>query len=236
MAGVRFVVQFLLTRGATENKDLYEHSRKASRRAILKGLACIPVFGLASCEEGSTSPTAGSTPNPTPAPVSMTIVPTASCTDDDDPTPPQTEGPYFTPRSPLRTSLLESRTAGTRLTLSGQVFSTACQPVAQALLDFWQCDSAGDYDNSGFRLRGHQLTDASGRYVLGTVVPGLYPGRTRHVHVKVQAPNRPVLTTQLYFPGEPRNASDGIFNADLLIAQASAGGVNQGTFNFVVQL
>lgn len=215
---------------------MYERSRNTSRRTILKGLAALPVFGLASCGEGSTSPTAGSTPVPTPSPVSMTIVPTASCTDDDDLTPPQTEGPYFTPNSPRRTSLLETGMAGTRLMLSGQVFSTACQPVAQALLDFWQCDSAGIYDNSGFRLRGHQFTDASGRYVLETVVPGLYPGRTRHIHVKVQAPNRPVLTTQLYFPGEPRNTSDGIFNPDLLIAQQAAGGVSEGAFNFVVQL
>ena len=56
-----------------------------------------------------------------------------------------------------------------------------------------------------------------GNYTLETVVPGLYPGRTRHIHVKVQAPNGPVLTTQLYFPNEPRNATDGIFDATLVL-------------------
>jgi protocatechuate 3,4-dioxygenase beta subunit len=215
---------------------LHRPSRKISRRVILQGIAAIPVVGFAACGEGSTSPNAGSTPTPTPSPVSLTMVPTASCTDDDDPTPRHTEGPYFTPNSPRRTSLLETGMAGTRLTLSGQVFSTTCQPITQALLDFWQSDDAGNYDNSGFRLRGHQFTDAAGRYTLETIVPGAYPGRTRHIHVKVQAPNRPALTTQLYFPGEPRNASDGIFNAELLIAQQTSGGVSQGTFNFVVQL
>src|ERR671923_286173 len=70
---------------------------------------------------------------------------------------------------------------------------------------------------AGFPLRGHQFTDDAGRYRLETVVPGLYPGRTRHIHVKVQAPNQPVLTTQLYFPGEARNAADGIFNQALLM-------------------
>jgi len=67
----------------------------------------------------------------------------------------------------------------------------------------------GCMTNTGYRLRGHQFTDEAGRYALETVVPGLYPGRTRHLHVKVQAPNQPVLTTQLYFPGQPSNATDG---------------------------
>ena len=31
---------------------------------------------------------------------------------------------------------------------------------AGALLDFWQADAKGHYDNSGFRLRGHQFADA----------------------------------------------------------------------------
>jgi protocatechuate 3,4-dioxygenase beta subunit len=64
-------------------------------------------------------------------------------------------------------------------------------------LDFWQADVNGAYDNVGFRFRGHQFTNAQGAFALTTIVPGLYPGRTRHIHVKMQAPGRPVLTTQL---------------------------------------
>ena len=109
--------------------------------------------------------------------------------------------------------------------------------VERALVDFWQCDNAGNYDNVGYRLRGHQFTDASGRYRLETIVPGLYPGRTRHIHVKVQAPNRPVLTTQLYFPDEAGNRSDGIFNAELVIdGYRDASGGKSGAFNFVVNV
>ncbi|HYW89895.1 MAG TPA: dioxygenase, partial [Chloroflexota bacterium] len=67
------------------------------------------------------------------------------------------------------------------------------------------------------------------------VVPGLYPGRTRHIHVKVQAPNGPVLTTQLYFPGEVSNSRDGIFDPSLLLSTADNGdGTQSATFNFVV--
>ena len=102
------------------------------------------------------------------------------------------------------------------------------------MLDFWQADDAGAYDNSGHRLRGHQFTDDAGRYRLETIVPGLYPGRTRHIHVKAQAPNGPVLTTQLYFPDEARNANDGIYNQRLLMAvQPAADGV-EGEFTFVL--
>jgi protocatechuate 3,4-dioxygenase beta subunit len=93
-------------------------------------------------------------------------------------TVPMTEGPYFTPNSPERASLLEAGMTGTRLVLSGFVLTTDCKPVAHALLDFWQANAKGQYDNAGYILRGHQFTDESGHYVLTTVIPGLYPGRT----------------------------------------------------------
>ena len=117
-------------------------------------------------------------------------------------------------------SLLEPGISGTRLLLIGQVRALDCTALPAVLLDFWQADADGVYDNRGYRLRGHQFTDSEGRYRLETVVPGLYPGRTRHIHVKVQAPNGPVLTTQLYFPGEPHNRSDRIFSPDLLVSAA----------------
>ncbi|MEV5968585.1 carbohydrate-binding protein [Streptomyces sp. NPDC051921] len=162
---------------------------------------------------------------------------TPACDDGDDPTPAQIEGPYFKPNSPLRTSLAEPGTPGVRLTVSGYVFGRACLPVAGALLDFWQADTNGAYDNTGFRFRGHQFTGADGAFTLGTIVPGLYPGRTRHLHVKVQAPGRPVLTTQLYFPGEPRNNTDALFDARLLMSVRDAGGgAKEAAFDFVLDV
>ncbi|HEX3200670.1 MAG TPA: dioxygenase, partial [Actinomycetes bacterium] len=69
-----------------------------------------------------------------------------------------------------------------------------------------------------------------------TIVPGLYTGRTRHIHVKVQAPDGPVLTTQLYFPGEPENDRDGIFSPELLLGDVrDAGGARRGSFTFVLE-
>jgi protocatechuate 3,4-dioxygenase beta subunit len=167
------------------------------------------------------------------------LAPTPQCGDADDfaETMAQTEGPYFTPNSPERADLLEPGMPGTKLVVTGYVYSTDCQPVANALLDFWQCDDAGVYDNIGYTLRGHQFTDAEGRYELTTIMPGIYTGRTRHIHVKVQEPDQPVLTSQLYFPDVPQNASDGIFDPSLVmdLADADNDDGKVGFFTFVLE-
>jgi protocatechuate 3,4-dioxygenase beta subunit len=161
---------------------------------------------------------------------------TPSAVDEDDAeTPAETEGPYFTPGSPENAVLVTDDMAGTRLNLSGTVIDPTGAPVAAALLDFWQANDSGEYDNTGYTLRGHQYTDANGAYALATIVPGLYPGRTRHIHVKVQAPNGPLLTTQLYVPGEPRNDSDSLFMPALLMTMQQQGdGSETATFTFVI--
>jgi protocatechuate 3,4-dioxygenase beta subunit len=161
---------------------------------------------------------------------------TPACSEGEEPTPRQMEGPFFRPRSPQRASLLAAGLQGTRILLSGLVLSTHCKPVAGALLDFWQCDDRGEYDNSGYRLRGHQFTDSAGSYRLESIVPGVYPGRTRHIHVKIQTPGGPVLTTQLYFPGEPENQRDFLFQPELLLAMTDARGVRAGRFDFVLKV
>jgi protocatechuate 3,4-dioxygenase beta subunit len=159
---------------------------------------------------------------------------TPACHDGNEATLPQTEGPYFKPSSPERLELFEEGMAGQPIELIGLVLTRACKPVPAALLDFWQADAKGEYDNSGFRLRGHQFTDAEGRYRLRSVVPGAYPGRTRHIHVKVQPRDGRVLTTQLYFPGEAKNRSDGLFRQSLLVRTAKNAGWLAGRFDFVV--
>jgi protocatechuate 3,4-dioxygenase beta subunit len=159
---------------------------------------------------------------------------TPACHDGHEATLQQTEGPYFKPSSPERIELYEEGMAGQPIELVGLVLSRACRPLASALLDFWQADAKGQYDNSGFHLRGHQFTDAEGRYRLRSIVPGIYPGRTRHIHVKVQPAGGRVLTTQLYFPGEAKNRSDGLFRRELLMRTTKNAGWLAGRFDFVV--
>lgn len=182
-----------------------------------------------------TSPTAAAAET-TPT-LQEAITPTVeplTCTAPAPLTPAMTEGPYYKPDAPERTSLVEDGMLGTRLLLTGYVVTTGCQPVANALVDFWQTDAQGQYDNEGYRMRGRQFTDENGRYILETVIPGEYPGRTAHIHVKVQAPRGPMLTSQLFIPGAAGNQTDRIFDQRLLITLIEGPEGMLGTFDFVV--
>jgi protocatechuate 3,4-dioxygenase beta subunit len=164
------------------------------------------------------------------------LSPTPACDAQSSPTPRQTEGPFFTPKSPERQSLLEPGIKGRPIEIAGFVLTRSCKPVPGALLDFWQADADGAYDNSGYRLRGHQFADKEGRYRLRTVVPAAYSGRTAHIHVKVQAPNHPALTTQLYFPDLPGNARDALFRPELLMRAVKTGDGLAARFDFVLDI
>ncbi|MYU37613.1 dioxygenase [Streptomyces sp. SID8358] len=202
--------------------------RPISRKSLLRAAVAVSAVPLVAGGGAALARDTGSGAVP--------LAPTPACDDGDDPTPDQMEGPYFKPDSPPRTSLVTSSTPGVPLTVSGYVFGRACKPLTGVLLDFWQADTGGAYDMTGFAFRGHQFTGADGSFTLRTIVPGLYPGRTRHIHVKAQAPGRPVLTTQLYFPGEPRNTTDALFDPALLMNVRSAGPGREGTFDFVLDV
>jgi protocatechuate 3,4-dioxygenase beta subunit len=64
----------------------------------------------------------------------------------------------------------------------------------------------------------------------------LYSGRTRHYHVKVQAAGSRLLTTQLYFPNEPANLRDGLFQRELPMRVADAGDGLDGRFDFILNI
>jgi protocatechuate 3,4-dioxygenase beta subunit len=169
------------------------------------------------------------------------LPPTPGCEDGDaEPTEHVTAGPFYTPNSPERTVLREPGIVGAPLVLTGRVLSPGCRPLAGAVLDFWSCDGNGVYDTEGFRLRGHQRTDASGAYRLETVKPSSYVERgmrrTPHIHVRVQGRGTGLLTTQIFFPGEPLNAQDWLFEESLLmtLAGSSRDGSLAGRFDFVL--
>lgn len=197
------------------------------RRTFLAAGVVLPVAFVACSDDGDGERAVA--PRST-----ASLPPTPSC-EDGDATASQTEGPFFTPDSPEKSDLYADVGRGTRLALSGAVLTTACRPVAGAVVDVWQADDEGNYDNDGYRLRGHVRTDGEGRYRFTTVVPGEYTGRTRHIHVKVGPPQGRVLTTQLYFPGEPANTRDGIYRRELEMAVRDAADGKEGSFTFVVE-
>jgi protocatechuate 3,4-dioxygenase beta subunit len=223
------------------NHSLERSEQRFTRRHFLKSSVVVTLAAfLAACgfNFGSGDKSAPTTkPSDTEPAKATALEPTPACGADHNPSPALTEGPYFTPNSPERVSLLEQGMEGIKLTLVGYVLSTDCLPVKHALVDFWQADHQGEYDNKAFRLRGHQYTDDQGKYTLDTIVPGLYPGRTRHIHVKVQAPNQQILTTQLFFPNEPGNAKDNIFNKALMMdVKNNTDSSQSASLNFVLKV
>ena len=143
-------------------------------------------------------------------------------------TPERGEGPYHKSGSPERTSLLEPGVVGTPFVLTGHVLTVSCQPIVGAVLDFWQADGNGVYDTIGYRLQGHQSTDANGGYRLKTVIPGEY---WQHIHVMVSLPDGRTVFTQLYlFPDDPRNQPNPLFEKALEIKMHGS----DGYFDFVL--
>ena len=107
----------------------------------------------------------------------------------------------------MRTRIARLTETGERLILSGTLATTSgCVPLSDHVIDVWQANHAGMYSST--RLRGKIITSADGSYSFETIVPGRYAEngefRPAHIHVKVTSPTGQVLlTTQLYFEGDP---------------------------------
>ena len=147
------------------------------------------------------------------------------------------EGPYFSPGSPERSSLIEGGMQGVPILITGKVLDQDCNPIAGAKVDLWLADVNGQYDNVGYRLRGHTYSNEAGEYAIESIETGLYTGRPPHIHVKVfDADGVELLTTQMYFPGS--EGSQDIQDApDLYVTyiEPDENGRKRVIFNFVVQ-
>lgn len=160
--------------------------------------------------------------------------PTPSC-GRHEPTLRLTAGPYYKPASPERSDLRADVSRGEAMDISGAVIDTHCRPMSGAIVEIWHADDAGEYDNRGFRLRGWQRTNAEGRWGFKTIVPRFYAVRTAHYHFRIQPPDGPALVTQVFFPGQSRNAGDGLFDQRLLMRVSQGEGVRNGYFDFVLE-
>lgn len=192
---------------------------RPTRRSLLAGLAALPPAALL-----APRPLLAGTPS---------LAPTPAC-GKDAPTPRQTAGPYYKPASPERQDLRSEFGRGEPIDLAGHVLDTHCRPLAGVIVEIWQADHQGNYDNAGFRLRGWQRTGADGRWGFQTIVPQHYTTRTAHFHFRVQPADGRALVTQIYFPGHPRNAADRIFDPRLLMQVTREGQRQVGRFDFVL--
>jgi protocatechuate 3,4-dioxygenase beta subunit len=153
-------------------------------------------------------------------------------------TPRQTEGPFYPDRLPLdqdndltRVAGRPAASAGEVTDLSGRIVDVRGQPLRGVTIEIWQVDSHGHYihtadagsgNDADFQGYGRFETGQDGAYRFRTIKPVPYPGRTPHIHVKLQKGGRELLTTQLYVQGHPLNERDGILRSIRDPAQRAA--------------
>jgi protocatechuate 3,4-dioxygenase beta subunit len=178
------------------------------------------------------------------------------------PTPPQTAGPFYPPPADrfadtdwdlVKVASRVREAGGEVMHLAGRVLDASGAPVADALVEIWQCDANGRYLHSGdssltrsrdpdFQGYGVTRSDAGGRYRFRTILPVPYPGRTPHIHARIQRPDGGELITQIYLKDHPLNQGDFLFRRLGRAGQAAvqidpapgADGDLQAAFDFVV--
>ena len=155
---------------------------------------------------------------------------------------PTVQGPYYKEGAPIKEGKeFVGEMEGERLVVTGKVMSfLECHPVNGAVLDFWQADSKGKYDNTDFNLRGKVISDENGNYTLDTVLPGSYSDgniiRPAHIHVKAwipENPGNPSLVSQLYFEGDPN--MDVFVKEPLIMKIVDKNGTKFANFDFVLE-
>jgi len=159
-----------------------------------------------------------------------------------DPTPPQSAGPFYPPAADrfadtdwdlVKVAGRVRAAGGEVMQLSGRVLGRDGAPVAGALIEIWQCDANGRYlhsaDVSATRSRdpnfqGYGVTRSGGDggYRFRTILPVEYPGRTPHIHARIQRADATELITQIYLAGHPLNQRDFLFRRLGRAAQAAA--------------
>jgi protocatechuate 3,4-dioxygenase beta subunit len=120
---------------------------------------------------------------------------------------------------------------GERIVVHGSILDEEGRPVRGALVEVWQANAAGRYKHKvdqhdapldpNFSGAGRTLTDENGRYEFRTIKPGSYPWgnhynawRPAHIHFSLfGAGILSRLVTQMYFPGDPLQSLDPIFNS-----------------------
>ena len=136
------------------------------------------------------------------------------------------QGPFYSANAPsiINNQLAIGSEPGTRFILSGRVHNLDCtEYIAETIIDIWHADDAGEYDNSGFNLRGKTTSNIQGFYLFESIYPGKYLNgsayRPAHIHFNITPPGYPVLTTQLYFQGDSDTPTD------------AAASISSGTFD-----
>ncbi len=112
-------------------------------------------------------------------------------------------GPYYQPDTPLRRQIAPTTHNGEKLVVSGKVLAKDCTtPLSNVIVDVWQANESGNYDDEWYR--GRVETNTDGEYEFETVVPKGYGEgsgvRPPHIHFKIWQDGRELITSQMFLP------------------------------------
>ena len=99
------------------------------------------------------------------------------------PTGEMTLGPFF-PREFAEgaNDLAAGAKQGEVIEITGRITQLDGRPLDNLVLEIWQADSEGRFDNQAFFGWGRAATDANGVYRFRTIKPGAVEGRARHIN------------------------------------------------------
>jgi protocatechuate 3,4-dioxygenase alpha subunit len=96
------------------------------------------------------------------------------------PSAEMTIGPFFPPEFAHGANELFSGKDSIQIT--GRVTELDGKPLDNVVIEIWQADAQGRYDNPQFFGWGRAATDANGVYVFRTLKPGSVEGRLAHIN------------------------------------------------------
>lgn len=147
-------------------------------------------------------------------------------------------GPYYQPNSPSRENLAPDTATGSALIVSGKVLQNDCKtPVANAVVDIWQANESGSYEDEWYR--GQIRTDDDGNYKFQTVMPSGYGSgtgfRPPHIHFKVFVNGAAIITSQMFFPEViGRRGFDEAYVMEVEERQEDGETITYGTHNIIL--
>ncbi|HWC68521.1 MAG TPA: hypothetical protein VG478_10675 [Acidimicrobiales bacterium] len=171
---------------------------------------------------GSTAGTGGEAALPAESP----------CTGAIDVTPRRSDGGHYRAGAPETDTLRQPGLEGTPLVIHGYVLFPDCRTVPDAVLDVWQADVEGGFDDSGWRLRGVFRADDAGRYRIETILPGSVDGDPPTVHIKAaEEIGGRIVTTQIYLA-----APEAAPRAELAVDPTESGDGLAARFDLVIEV
>ncbi len=216
-------------------------SRRDFLRSTSLGLAALGTSSLVLRADAQPTPGSGQIPEGMAPPKPLT------------PTESNIMGPFFRSSAPFRAKITPPLSSGVVMLIQGRIWSFQTKkPIQGAVLDIWQANAAGRYDNDDasnppapkvFLNRARLLTDESGYYEFETIHPGHYPLdetrlRPAHIHYRISHPNHKTLVTQLYFKGDPNIEGDPFVRPSLVIQleeqKTETGTYERGVFDVVL--